>query len=169
MSKIGFNQSELAQWARPGHWNDPDMLEIGNGGMTDIEYRTHLSLWSILAAPLIAGNDLRNMTPATRDILLNREVISIDQDKDGKQGTRRWKSGDQEVWVRDLAGSARAVGLFNRAAENAQITVKWADIGIEKTPRQIRDVWEHINIKPEGVQFTASVPSHGVVLLRVSR
>jgi len=169
MSKIGFNQDELAQWARPGHWNDPDMLEIGNGGMTEMEYKTHMSLWSILAAPLIAGNDLRNMTPAIHDILTNREVIAIDQDKEGKQGTRRWKSGDQEVWVRPLAGGAQAVGLFNRAAEEARIAVKWADLGIQKTPTQIRDVWQHKNIKAKGSQIDASVAAHGVVLLRVSR
>jgi alpha-galactosidase len=169
MSKIGFSQDELAQWARPGHWNDPDMLEIGNGGMTEMEYKTHMSLWSILAAPLIAGNDLRNMTAAIHDILTNREVIAIDQDKEGKQGARRWKSGDQEVWVRPLAGGAQAVGLFNRSAEEARIAVKWADLGIQKIPTQIRDVWEHKNIKAKGSQIDATVPGHGVVLLRVSR
>src|SRR5579864_8598052 len=84
MSKIGFGQDEHAPYAKPGHWNDPDMLEIGNGAMTDMEYRTHMSLWSMLSAPLIAGNDLRDMTPAIHDILTNREVIAIDQDKDGK-------------------------------------------------------------------------------------
>src|SRR5262249_21722403 len=103
MAKIGFSQDELAPWAGPGHWNDPDMLEIGNSGMTDTEYKTHMSLWSILAAPLIAGNDLRSMAPAIHDILTNKEVIAVDQDKGGKQGRRRWRSGDQEVWVRSLA------------------------------------------------------------------
>src|SRR5205807_9971595 len=100
MTKIGFSQDELAAWAAPGHWNDPDMLEIGNGGMTDDEYRTHMSLWSILAAPLLAGNDLRNMTHTILEILTNREVIAVDQDKDGKQGRRIAKSGDQEVCLK---------------------------------------------------------------------
>ena len=90
MSRIGFGQNELAASARPGHWNDPDMLEIGNGGMTEAEYRTHMSLWSILAAPLLAGNDLRSMSPEILAILTNREVIAVDQDKDGKQGKRVW-------------------------------------------------------------------------------
>jgi len=169
MSKIGFSQHELAPWARPGHWNDPDMLEIGNGGMTDTEYKTHMSLWSILAAPLIAGNDLRSMPLAIRDVLTNREVIAIDQDKDGKQGRRRWKSGEQEIWVRPLAGGAQAVGLFNRAAEEAKITASWADLEIGRPPSQIRDVWAHTNLKADGAQLSASVPGHGVILLRVSQ
>jgi alpha-galactosidase len=115
MTRIGFNQHELAQYAQPGHWNDPDMLEIGNGGMTDAEYKTHLSLWAMLAAPLLAGNDLRQMPPETLAILTNREVIAVDQDKLGKQGSRAWKSGDQEIWTRLLSGGAMAVAIFNRA------------------------------------------------------
>jgi alpha-galactosidase len=87
MSEIGFGAAALAPWAGPGHWNDPDMLEIGNGGMNEEEYRTHMTLWAMLAAPLSAGNDLRSMSAATREILLNREVIAIDQDAKGKQGT----------------------------------------------------------------------------------
>jgi alpha-galactosidase len=169
MSKIGFSQDELSKWARPGHWNDPDMLEIGNGGMTDAEYRTHMSLWSILAAPLIAGNDLRNMPPSIRDIVTNREVIAVDQDKEGRQGTRRWKSGEQEIWLRELAGGARAVGLFNRASEEQRIAVSWSDLGIENPPTQIRDLWAHRNLEGRGPQFAVIVPGHGVVLLRISR
>src|SRR5205807_4264630 len=104
MTNIGFNQDQLAAFAAPGHWNDPDMLEIGNGGMTDAEYRTHMSLWSILAAPLLAGNDIRSMSQATREILENREVIAINQDKAGHQGARLAKDGDKEVWARALDG-----------------------------------------------------------------
>src|SRR5256885_14065103 len=111
MSKIGFNQDQLAPYAAPGHWNDPDMLEIGNGGMTEVEYRTHMSLWSMLAAPLIAGNDLRDMTPAIHDILTNKEVIAIDQDRDGKQAKRISQSADQEIWARPLSGGGPAVRL----------------------------------------------------------
>src|SRR5436309_3639413 len=112
MAKIGFSQDELAPYAKPGHWNDPDMLEIGNGGMTDTEYKTHMTLWSMLAAPLIAGNDLRDMSKSIHDILTNAEVIAIDQDKAGKQGRRVSKSGDQEIWVRQLERGAHAVALF---------------------------------------------------------
>ncbi len=167
MTRIGFNQNDLAPWAAPGHWNDPDMLEIGNGGMNEAEYQTHMSLWSILAAPLLAGNDLRNVAPPILAILTNREVIAIDQDKNGKQGTRRWKSGEQEIWVRDLAGGDRAVAVFNRATDAANITVKWADLEM-KTPSHARDLWAHKDVTLEGPEYAASVPAHGVVLLRVS-
>ena len=169
MDRIGFNQDSLAPYAAPGHWNDPDMLEIGNGGMSDPEYRTHMSLWSILAAPLVAGNDVRDMTPAIREILLNREVIAIDQDQLGKQAARASKSGDQEVWVRELMGGDTAVALFNRGKETAAITVKWADVGFKKSPSHGRDLWLHKDIALSGPVYTADVPSHGVSLLRVRK
>ena len=164
MARIGFEQSDLAQWAKPGHWNDPDMLEIGNGGMSDTEYRTHMTLWSMLAAPLIAGNDVRAVPPAILEILTNKEVIAIDQDKAGKQAKRVSKSGDQEVWVRELDGGDRAVALFNRSAENASMSVNWSDVGIPKAPTKARDLWAHRDVAISG---SMSVPGHGVVLLRV--
>ena len=105
------------------------MLEVGNGGMSDVEYKTHMSLWSILAAPLLAGNDVRSMSPSIHEILTNREVIDVDQDHEGKQGRRVWQSGDQEIWVRDLASGAKAVGLFNRGEKDAEIGISWADLG----------------------------------------
>jgi len=152
----------------PGHWNDPDMLEIGNGGMTDTEYRTHMSLWSMLAAPLISGNDLRDMTPAIHDILTNKEVIAVDQDPDGKQGTRISKSGDQEIWARPLTGGAYAVALFNRAQSDAKMTVKWSDVGIKGKPRKVRDLWSHSDVETGGSDYSATVPGHGVLMLRIS-
>src|SRR3989440_9222593 len=166
MSRIGFGQNELAPWAKPGHWNDPDMLEIGNGAMSDTEYRTHMSLWAILAAPLLVGNDLRNMSPAILEILTNREVIAVDQDKDGKQGRQVWKSSDQEIWTRPLSGGAQAVALFNRAAEPAKVSVRWADIGISGKPR-VRDLWLHQDVAVTGAEYSATVPGHGVVMLHV--
>jgi alpha-galactosidase len=168
MTNIGFKQDELAPYARPGHWNDPDMLEIGNGGMTDEEYRTHMSLWSILAAPLLAGNDLRDMSKSITEILENREVIAVDQDKLGKQGHRVSQTGDQEIWVRELAGGAKAVGLFNRGGDAAKMTVKLSDIGAKGSPK-LRDLWAHQDVKAEGAGYSATVPSHGVVLLRVGK
>ncbi|HYJ45905.1 MAG TPA: hypothetical protein VEV81_04765, partial [Pyrinomonadaceae bacterium] len=166
MAKIGFGQNQLAEYARPGHWNDPDMLEIGNGGMSATEYRTHMSLWAMLAAPLLAGNDLRSMSPEILAILTNREVISVDQDKDGKQGARVWQSGEQEIWARSLRGGAKAVAFFNRAATEAKVSVRWADIGVKGKPR-LRDLWLQKDIEWPGAEYTVTIPGHGVVMLRV--
>ena len=168
MSRIGFNQNDLAPWAAPGHWNDPDMLEVGNGGMSEVEYQTHMSLWSILAAPLLAGNDLRTTPAPILAILTNREVIAIDQDPDGKQGKRVWKSGDQEIWMRELAGGDKAVAVFNRGASAAGVTVEWADMGV-KTPAHGRDLWAHKDASFTGRQYTADVPAHGIVLWRIAK
>lgn len=167
MSEIGFDkQVGLEQYAGPGHWNDPDMLEIGNGGMTNDEYRTHMSLWCILAAPLLAGNDLRSMSKETLEILANREAIAVDQDKLGKQGYRIAKDGTNEVWAKPLAGGAWAVGLFNRGTDTSKITVRWADLKL-KNGRKVRDLWAHTDRGTFPDAFSADVPSHGVVLIRV--
>ena len=167
MTHIGFSQDQLAPYAKPGHWNDPDMLEIGNGGMSDAEYRTHMTLWSMLAAPLIAGNDVRDMSESVRAILLNRDVIAIDQDAAGKQAQRLVQDGDHEIWVRPLANGDHAVALFNRGATDARVTVAWSKVGLAKAPAQARDLWSHAGIKLSGSGYTAEVPGHGVVLLRV--
>src|ERR1700722_10888916 len=169
MTKIGFAQNDLAQWARPGHWNDPDMLEIGNGGMSDDEYRTHMSIWAILAAPLLAGNDLRDMTPVIREILTNRDVIAVSQDKDGRQGRRISKSGDQEIWSRPLADGGYGIGLFNRAASPAKLSVRWSDVGLESAPTHARDLWAHTDVALIGEEYFATVPAHGVVMLRLAK
>jgi alpha-galactosidase len=174
MANIGFRQDVLAPYAKPGHFNDPDMLEIGNGGMTDTEYRTHMSLWSMLASPLLAGNDLRTMTPAIHDILTNREVIAIDQDSLGTQATRAWASDDsanvrKEIWTRPLAKGAYAVAVFNRGPDSAQVAVDFVKLGIDVRRKPVRDLWTHRAVSVKGTQYVASVPSHGVVLLRVGR
>jgi alpha-galactosidase len=171
MSSIGFDQQVGREvYAGPGHWNDPDMLEIGNGGMTTTEYRTHMSLWSMLAAPLLAGHDVRTMPDFTRDILLNAEVIAIDQDPAGIQGTRVRKDGPDgatlEVWKKPLAKGV-AVGLFNRGPENAPMTVKWSEVGVTSANPKVRDLWAHRDITNAATEYTVNVPSHGVVMLRV--
>ena len=166
MSNIGFDQQNgLEDAAGPGHWNDPDMLEIGNGGMTTVEYRAHMSLWSMLAAPLIAGNDLRNIPPEILEILTNKEVIAIDQGTLGKQGKRVSKNGDLEVWSRPLAGGQYAVALFNRGQSAYKMTLRPADLGLGQF-KKIRDLWAHSDT-PVSPEFTAEVPSHGVVMLRI--
>jgi alpha-galactosidase len=168
MSRIGFGQNDLAPFARPGHWNDPDMLEIGNGAMTETEYKTHMSLWAMLAAPLLAGNDLRSMSPEILAILTNREVIAIDQDKEGKQGKQVWKSGDQEIWSRPLAGGGFAIAVFNRAAAEAKVTLKWSELGIAGK-RSVRDLWQHSDLAGTESDYSVNVPGHGAVMLRLSR
>jgi len=167
MSRIGFSQNDHATYAGPGHWNDPDMLEIGNGGMTTDEYRTHMSLWAILASPLLAGNDIRNMTSETKAILLNKDVIAIDQDKGGRQGKRMWQVGDQEIWLRELAGGGYAIAAFNRGTAAADVTLKFADLGIKKMPKTIRDLWEHKDVAVPGAEYKVSVPTHGVAFFRI--
>ncbi len=165
MANIGFNQNGREKFAGPGRWNDPDMLEIGNGGMTDTEYRTHMSLWCMLAAPLLAGNDLRSMSKETIEILTNREVIAIDQDKLGAQGLRVKQDGELEVWKKPLAKGV-AVALFNRSGAPAKMGVKWPEVGVNKKNPKVRDLWAHTDIKAKG-EYSVEVPSHGVVMLRV--
>jgi alpha-galactosidase len=167
MSKIGFDQDKLAPYAKPGHFNDPDMLEIGNGGMSETEYRTHMSLWSILAAPLLAGNDLRQMPPGILEILTNAEVIAVNQDREGKQGSRVSKDGEREIWSRELTGGALAVGLFNRSDEAAKMQVNWKQLGVKGHPH-VRDLWLHKEILAVNESYEATVPAHGVVLLRLT-
>jgi alpha-galactosidase len=144
------------------------MLEIGNGGMTNIEYQTHMTLWSMLAAPLLAGNDLQHMSSDTLAILINRDVIAVDQDPLGKQGTRVSQTGDQEVWVKELSDGAKAVALFNRAQGPAKVTAKWSELGFPNPPDHARDLWLHRDVTLQGPEFAAEVPSNGVVLLRVA-
>jgi alpha-galactosidase len=166
MADIGFGQNGLEKFAGPGHWNDPDMLEVGNGGMNEDEYRTHMSLWAILAAPLIAGNDLTRMTPFTLELLTNREVIAVDQDPLGKQGYRIAQEGPFEIWMKPLADGSEAVGLFNRQRSTEQMTVKLSLLGIEGEA-SVRDLWLKKDLGPVSGTFSAFVPSHGVVMVRI--
>jgi len=161
-------QDGLESYAGPGHWNDPDMLEVGNGGMTDNEYRSHFSLWAMLAAPLMAGNDLRDMKPAIHDILTNKEVIAVDQDPLGRQGRRVRKDGDLEVWVKQLKDGTRAVVLFNRGTTERQITANWEDLGYPADLNaSVRDLWQHIDLGSFTRKFSAPVAAHGIVMITV--
>jgi alpha-galactosidase len=158
----------LWPYAGPGHWNDPDMLEVGNGGLTTAEYRAHFSLWAIMAAPLIAGNDVSNMDDATRSILLNKEVIAVDQEGLGIQGRRVWKEGDLEVWVKPLAGGGRAVLLFNRGTSPAEIAFDWDQIGYPPhLEARVRDLWKHKGLGRMSRRYSATVAPHDVVMLKV--
>ncbi|MGA8439482.1 MAG: glycoside hydrolase family 27 protein [Candidatus Sulfotelmatobacter sp.] len=168
MAELGFGQNGLEQFAGPGHWNDPDMLEIGNGGMTTDEYRTHMTLWCILAAPLITGNDLAAMDAETRDLLTNPEVIGIDQDPLGVQGRRIKQEGPLEVWMKPLKDGSAAVGLFNRGWGAMPVTVDFRDVGFGASA-VVRDLWEKKDLGPFQKKYTAIVPQHGAVMLQVKR
>ncbi len=160
-------QVKTAPYAGPGHWNDPDMLEIGNGHMSDDEYRTHMSLWALTAAPLLAGNDIRSMSDTTKSILLNKEVIAVDQDPLGKQASPV-KNGDLETWIKPLKDGGAAIGIVNLGASPATATVKASDLGLKGAPKSARDLWKHADVKFTGGAYSAEVPSHGVLMLRVS-
>jgi alpha-galactosidase len=168
MTLIGFSQAGLSKYAGPGHWNDPDMLEVGNGKLKPDENRTHMSLWVLLAAPLLAGNDLSQMPPETLAILTNREVIAIDQDPLGKQGDRVSEVGPLEIWAKPLKGGDEAVGLFNRNESTLPITVKLSDVGFAGGAKA-RDIWQAKDLGKIQGSYTANVPGHGVVLLRLSK
>ena len=167
MIENGFGEAGLASYAGPGHWNDPDFLEVGNGKMTPIESRTNFSIWAILAAPLLAGNDLTDMPPEIKSILLNREVIAVDQDSLGKQGDRAYQNGPLEVWTRPLSGGDLAVGLFNRTESPAKITLNLNKISWQG-PAYARDLWAHRDLGEIHGEYTAMVPGHGVAMLRLS-
>ncbi len=168
MAEIGFGQAGLARFAGPGHWNDPDMLEVGNGGMTTEEYRTHMSLWAILAAPLLAGNDLSTMTPETIALLTNRDVIAVDQDAAGKQGDRVSAEGPIEVWVRPLADGSKAVGIFNRHPSPMTAHVDFQKLGFTHAVRA-KDLWQAKDLGNISMPYTVTLPGHGVLFLRVSQ
>jgi alpha-galactosidase len=155
----------LDAFAGPGHWNDPDMLEVGNGGMTDTEYRSHFSLWAIMAAPLLIGTDLREATQATMDILLNKEVIAVDQDRLGIQARHVRSDGGHHVLVKPLADGDKAVALFNASDEPALISPSAAELGLPRRPAYvIRDLWAHTT---RAGRIAATVPPHGTAMYRV--
>ena len=159
-------QVPTAPYAGPGHWNDPDMLEIGNGHMSDDEYRTHMSLWALTASPLLAGNDIRSMSAVTKSILMNGEVISIDQDPLGKQASPV-KNGDLETWIKPLADGGAAVGVVNLGPAAAQATVRASDLHLARPVAKARDLWSHQEVQFIKDSYTATIPSHGTLLLRV--
>jgi alpha-galactosidase len=162
-------QTDLHPFAGPGHWNDPDMLEVGNGGLTTAESRAHFSFWALLAAPLMAGNDLRAMSAETREILTNREVIAVDQDPLGMQGRKVRDNGPQEVWMKPLADGSRAVILFNRGTEAGDIAVSWEEIGLAPAGQAlVRDLWKKADAGSFRGRFEAKAGPHDVVMVRIT-
>jgi alpha-galactosidase len=168
MAKIGFAQSDLADFAGPGHWNDPDMLEVGNGGMSTDEYKTHFSLWAMIAAPLIAGNDIRNMSPEIAAIFQNSEVIAIDQDSLGAGGKRVSSAGDIEIWQKPLASGDTAIAIFNHSNQEMRSVISWDTLSIGKD-YAVRDLWAHADRGTTSKVFSEPVSAHGAIVLRLHR
>jgi alpha-galactosidase len=159
---------ELAAHARPGAWNDPDMLEVGNGGMTDTEYRTHFGLWAMMTAPLLIGTDLRKATPQTMEILLNREVIAVDQDPLGVQARPVRSAHGHHILAKPLRGGDVAVALYNETGQPATIVTTAAEAGLRRASTyRLRDLWAHTDVETTGA-IRAHVPAHGTALFRVS-
>ncbi len=168
LDEIGFAQADLAPYAKPGHWNDPDMLEIGNGAMTEDEYRVHMSLWALLSAPLLAGNDLEKMSKETVAILTNPSVIAVDQDLAAHPVKRVVLEGRMEVWTREMEDKSTVVTFFNRGDEPNKATVSFTELNIAAS-QEARDLWTGEDVKLSGDKYTAEVPKHGVVMLRVAK
>jgi alpha-galactosidase len=166
MMSIADRQAHLAKFAGPGHWNDPDFLEVGNGGMNFEEQKSHFSIWALMAAPLMAGNDLTHMSDETKSILLNKEVIAVDQDSLGKAGDRVWQEGPLEVWAKPLAGGDVAVGIFSQVTYATHVPLRLADAGVNGNATA-RDLWAHSDLGPMSGTYTVVVPAHGVVMLRL--
>jgi alpha-galactosidase len=157
----------LSQYARPGGFNDPDMLEVGNGNLTEAENRAHFSLWSIVAAPLMLGNDPSTMPASVKSILTNAEVIAVDQDPLGRQGQKVVTSGQTEVWSKPMQDGSVAVVLFNRGATSASIAVSWNALGISGSC-QVRDLWQHEDKGAFASGYATTVASHDVAMIRVA-
>lgn len=177
MSGIGFSQSSIAKHAGPGHWNDPDMLVVGRVGwgpnvhptnLTPNEQITHITMWSMLAAPLLLGADMGNLDPFTLDLLTNDDVLDVNQDPLGHQASRVSKDVFLEVWARPLWDGTTAVALFNRFFEKQDITAKWADLGL-KGSQPVRDLWQRKDLGVFDDSFKATVPAHGAVMLKIGK
>jgi alpha-galactosidase len=174
LSQIGFKQDPAAPYAGPGHWNDPDMLIVGKVGwghlhptrLTPNEQYTHISLWCLLSAPLLIGCDMTQLDPFTLNLLENDEVLAVDQDPLGKEATTVAQESETRVYAKDLADGSKAVGLFNLGEGDATVQVKWSDLG-RNGRLHVRDLWRQEDLGKYQNSFSATVPRHGVVLIKV--
>ena len=177
LESVGFRQAGRERWTRPGEWNDTDMLVVGTLGwgpnlrpsrLTPNEQVLHLSLWALQAAPLFIGADLSKLDTFTLSLLSNDEVIAVDQDPLGRAAGRIWSDARREIWARPLADGTMAVGLFNRGLYAAEVTVQWAQLGLQGG-QPVRDLWQRQDLGVTQEKFTATVPRHGAVLLKVGK
>jgi alpha-galactosidase len=162
----GFQQNGLEKWAGPGHWNDPDMLEVGNGNLTADENYTHMTLWCMLSAPLLIGCDMPKMTPFIVSLFSNDEVLAVNQDALGKQGWRATQSGSTEVWEKPLADGSLAVAFFNRGDSPADVSVHWSDLNLSG-PQTLRDLWRQKDAGVQNSGYSVNVAPHGAELFSV--
>jgi alpha-galactosidase len=175
VSHIGFAQERWRAFAGPGHWNDPDMLVVGHVGwgrphptrLTPNEQYTHISLWCLLSAPLLLGNDLERLDAFTLNLLTNDEVLAVDQDPAGRQAAQVVVDGRRQVWVKEMEDGSRVVGLFNLSRREQPLTVEWGRLGLRGAQR-VRDLWRQKDLGVSAERFSTTVPRHGVVLIRVS-
>jgi alpha-galactosidase len=167
MAAIGFNQIKQQPGAGPGHWNDPDMLEVGNGTLTAEENYTHITLWAMLAAPLIIGKDMSQLNPFLVGLLGNDEVLAVDQDELGKQGTRVLQKGDTEIWTRPLADGSLAVAFFNRGEAPVEVSVTLAELRL-KGPQRVRDLWRQQNLANMTNRISEKLAVHSSELYRLT-
>lgn len=177
LESVGFRQAGRERWTRPGEWNDTDMLVVGTLGwgpnlrpsrLTPNEQLLHLSLWALQAAPLFIGADLAKLDTFTLSLLSNDEVIAVDQDPLGRAAGRVWSDARREIWARPLADGTMAVGLFNRGLHASQVTVQWAQLGLQGR-QPVRDLWQRKDLGVTQDKFTATVPRHGAVLLKIGK
>ena len=177
MAGIGFRQVGNSKYASPGHWNDPDMLVIGKVGwgprlrdshLTANEQYVHITLWTLLASPLLLGNDLTQMDDFELGLVTNDEVLAVHQDPLGKPADRVSKNGELEVWSRPLADGSLAVGLFNRDEMDMKVGVKWTELGISGK-QKVRDLWRQKDLGAFSDEFSEIVPRHGALFVKISK
>jgi alpha-galactosidase len=177
VSSIGFSQDKWAEFAGPGHWNDADMLVVGKVGwgpklhptnLTPDEQYTHITLWCLLASPLLIGCDMTQMDEFTLSLLTNDEVLAVDQDAQGKEARQIAQSGETQVWARPLADGTWAVGLFNLGEGAGDVTVKFEDLKLAGA-QNVRDLWRQKDLGASEGSFTAKVAPHGVVMIKVGK
>jgi alpha-galactosidase len=166
ISMLGFGQNGHEPYAGPGHWNDPDMLEVGNGRLTSDEMYTHMTLWCLLDAPLLIGCDMTRMDDLTTSMFTNDEVLAVNQDSLGKQAYRIKQDGTTEVWAKPMADGSMAVGLFNRGAAAATVSVAWSDLKLTGL-QPVRDLWRQRDLGSQEAGYSVKVDSHGAAMVQV--
>jgi alpha-galactosidase len=176
LSGIGFKQAKIAEFAGPGHWNDPDMLVVGKVGwgptlhetkLSKTEQMTHITMWAMLAAPLLIGCDMSNLDQFTLDLLTNDDVLAVDQDPLGKQAVSKKSDKKSEIWARPLSDGSMAVALFNKSEKSEEISVTWKELGAAET-QKVRDLWQRKDLGLYDARFSATVPPHGTALIKAS-